>query len=177
MLRRLICVSEFGGLNIRSYSIRSVLANKLSMDVASLASRLNGLELSQAGSKDVGARLSSFFFTPKTGSKHPDDNSKDLKVVVACLEDTRSVGASKALAGTVGLKDMRAISATDLKSLIGRSREEGEFNRAFLPRKRFAPNVLMGQSVASFSAARIDQSRPRHRIGDAHKCYRLPAIA
>ncbi|KAI5481834.1 proline-tRNA ligase [Pseudohyphozyma bogoriensis] len=90
-------------------------------DLAALSTRLSALALSPAS--DATTPLQTYFFTPKSGSKHPDNPEQDLKLVVVALEEQKNVGAAKALATSVGLKDMRAISGADLEKMIGRTRE------------------------------------------------------
>lgn len=95
------------------------------MDLPSLTSRLESLALTPFTSTGPATILQTFFFTPKSGSKQPDFAEVDLKLVVVAIEDTKNVGAAKAVAAGVGLKDMRAIGAADLVKLIGRSKEDG----------------------------------------------------
>lgn len=98
------------------------------MDIPALSARLDSLALSSSAADSTASAtpLSTYFFTPKSGSKHPGDETKELKLVVVALEHDKNLGAAKALATSVGLKDMRAISGADLEKLIGRKREEGE---------------------------------------------------
>ena len=97
------------------------------MDVSALSARVSALSLSSSSSSDAAAPLLSYFFTPKSGSKHPSNPEQDLKLVVVSLEEGKNLGAAKVLAGQVGLKDMRAVSGADLEKLLGRSREQGAF--------------------------------------------------
>ncbi|KAK4690652.1 hypothetical protein P7C70_g9524, partial [Phenoliferia sp. Uapishka_3] len=99
------------------------------MDLSSLTTRLTSLSLSPAPSA-ASTTLQTFFFTPKSGSKHPVNTSDDLKLVVVAIEENKNVGAAKALAASVGLKDMRAIGAADLEKLVGRTRDLGELHLA-----------------------------------------------
>ncbi|KAM0787825.1 hypothetical protein ACM66B_003879 [Microbotryomycetes sp. NB124-2] len=95
------------------------------MDVQALSQRLDTLSLSHAASAANDATsLVSYFFTPKSGSKHPNNADLDLKLVVVSIEDSKNLGAAKQIAQNVGLKDMRAISGADLDKLLGRKREE-----------------------------------------------------
>lgn len=94
------------------------------MDLPSLTSRLSALSLSSSSSSTT--PLATYFFTPKSGSKHPTVPDADLKLVVIAIEENKNVGAAKAVAASVGLKDMRAVSAKDLETMLGRKREEGE---------------------------------------------------
>ncbi|CEQ43146.1 SPOSA6832_05048, partial [Sporobolomyces salmonicolor] len=95
------------------------------MDVQSLTSRLTSLGLSAEPSPAADAApVLSYFFTPKSGSKHPDNPDQDLKLVVVAIEEAKNLGPAKALAASVGLKDMRAVSGADLEKLLGRTREQ-----------------------------------------------------
>ncbi|GAA5871635.1 hypothetical protein JCM1840_007335 [Sporobolomyces johnsonii] len=95
------------------------------MDVNALASRLTSLGLSTepAAAPDA-APVLSYFFSPKSGSKHPDNPDQDLKLVVVAIEEAKNLGPAKALAASVGLKDMRAVSGADLEKLLGRTRDQ-----------------------------------------------------
>lgn len=97
----------------------------LKMDLSALSTRLSALSLAPSTATET-TPLLSYFFTPKSGSKHPDNAEQDLKLVVVSLEQSKNLGAAKALAAQVGLKDMRAVSGADLDKLIGRKREEGK---------------------------------------------------
>ncbi|GAA5958839.1 hypothetical protein JCM21900_003946 [Sporobolomyces salmonicolor] len=95
------------------------------MDVQSLTSRLTSLGLSaEPSSAADAAPVLSYFFTPKSGSKHPDNPDQDLKLVVVAIEEAKNLGPAKVLAASVGLKDMRAVSGADLEKLLGRTREQ-----------------------------------------------------
>lgn len=114
----------------RSFSSSSLLAKRqfarpqyLAMDLSALESRLATLSLAPATAPAT--PLQTFFFTPKSGSKHPVNTADDLKLVIVAIEETKNVGAAKALAASVGLKDMRALSVADLTNLIGRAKEAG----------------------------------------------------
>jgi hypothetical protein len=99
------------------------------MDVQQLTARLSSLGL--AATPAPGATvLETYFYTPKSGSPHPVTADLHLKLVVVAIEANKNVGAAKALAGSVGLKDMRAIGGKDLTALIGRERTEGECRRS-----------------------------------------------
>lgn len=100
------------------------------MDISALTGRLDALKLSSSAAESEAVKLNTYFFTPKSGSKHPDDAARDLKLVVAVLEESKNVGASKVVAGAVGLKDMRAVAAKDLEAMLNRSREQGELATA-----------------------------------------------
>lgn len=101
------------------------------MDLTFLSNRLSSLSLTPTTTSNdsESTKVQSYFFTPKSGSKHPSEGKTevDLKLVIITLEDSKNVGAAKTVANSVGLKDMRAIGAGDLLTLLGRSREEGEF--------------------------------------------------
>ncbi|KAK4049113.1 ribose-phosphate pyrophosphokinase 1 [Microbotryomycetes sp. JL221] len=95
------------------------------MDVSALTQRLESLSLTTATSSTGEAtQLVSYFFTPKSGSKHPANQDVDLKLVVVAIEGNKNLGPAKQIAQSVGLKDMRAIGAADLDKLLGRKREE-----------------------------------------------------
>lgn len=94
------------------------------MDVPALTSRLSALGLASASSAGATPVLT-YFFTPKSGSKHPDNPDQDLKLVAVSIEESKNLGAAKALAASVGLKDMRAVSGADLEKLLGRTRDQG----------------------------------------------------
>lgn len=98
------------------------------MDVQQLTQRIEqlGIAASPAAGGSTGTQLLSYFFTPKSGSKHPDNAEQDLKLVVAAIEEEKNLGPAKALAASVGLKDMRAVSGADLEKLLGRTRDQGE---------------------------------------------------
>lgn len=102
---------------------------ELEMDVQALSQRLSTLGVSSSSSAPA-ALLSTYFFTPKSGSKHPDNAEQDLKLVVVALEDAKNVGPAKILAAQVGLKDMRAVSGADLEKLLGRTRDQGTYTLA-----------------------------------------------
>jgi prolyl-tRNA synthetase len=98
------------------------------MDVQALTSRLSNLGLSTGSSSSSEASpVLTYFFNPKSGSKHPDNPEQDLKLVIVSIEDAKNLGPAKALATSVGLKDMRAVSGADLDKLIGRTRDQGEY--------------------------------------------------
>lgn len=130
---RLVCVRP----RPRTFTVSAVqlkrrftLVEPVKMDMSSLTSRLESLSFSSATADDnthaKRTALATYFFTPKSGSKHPDNSDVDLKLVVVALEQDKNVGPAKALAGQFGLKDMRAVSAADLDKLVGRSRDQGE---------------------------------------------------
>jgi len=99
------------------------------MDTSSLTSRLTTLNLSPSTSStestQATTKLLTYFFTPKSGSKHPQHEDKDLKLVVVTIEEGKNLGPAKQLASSVGLKDMRAVSGQDLDKLLKRTREQG----------------------------------------------------
>jgi len=98
------------------------------MDTSSLTSRLTTLNLSPSPSSSESTqstKLLTYFFTPKSGSKHPHHEDKDLKLVVVTIEEGKNLGPAKQLASSVGLKDMRAVSGQDLDKLLARTREQG----------------------------------------------------
>jgi hypothetical protein len=97
------------------------------MDIPALTSRLSALGLAPSTAEGATPVLS-YFFTPKSGSKHPDNAEQDLKLVVVSIEESKNLGAAKALATSVGLKDMRAVSGADLEKLLGRTRDQGTFS-------------------------------------------------
>lgn len=97
----------------------------LAMDVQQLTDRIQALGLQPSSSNEATPVLS-YFFTPKSGAKHPDNPDQDLKLVVASIEEAKNLGAAKALAQSVGLKDMRAVSGADLDKLLGRTRDQGQ---------------------------------------------------
>jgi prolyl-tRNA synthetase len=99
------------------------------MEVQSLTARIQELGLTPAPQQATSTQLSTYFFTPKSGSKHPNNPDQDLKLVIVTLEQDKNVGAAKQLASQVGLKDMRAISAADLDKLISRTRDQGKLER------------------------------------------------
>lgn len=100
---------------------------ELEMDVQALTQRIAALGVNSSSSAGGEATaLSTYFFTPKSGSKHPDNAEQDLKLVVVALEESKNVGPAKVLAASVGLKDMRAVSGADLEKLLGRTRDQGE---------------------------------------------------
>jgi hypothetical protein len=107
------------------------------MDVEALTSRLNNLGLatstSGASSSEQATQVLTYFFNPKSGSKHPDNAEQDLKLVVVAIEEAKNLGPAKALAASVGLKDMRAVSGADLEKLIGRTRDQGEYQSLIYP--------------------------------------------
>ncbi|GAA5910773.1 hypothetical protein JCM6882_002074 [Rhodosporidiobolus microsporus] len=94
------------------------------MDINALTSRLSALGIAAAPAAEAATPVLSYFFTPKSGSKHPDQPEQDLKLVVAAIEEAKNLGAAKALAVSVGLKDMRAVSGADLEKLLGRTRDQ-----------------------------------------------------
>ncbi|GAA6027257.1 hypothetical protein JCM8097_002532 [Rhodosporidiobolus ruineniae] len=95
------------------------------MDVAALTARIASLGVSAAPAAGQDATLvNSYFFNPKSGSKHPDNPDQDLKLVIAVLEEAKNLGPAKALAVSAGLKDMRAVSGADLEKLLGRTRDQ-----------------------------------------------------
>lgn len=96
------------------------------MDADALAARVAQLGLAPAPAAADAVPVLSYFFTPKSGSKHPDNADHDLKLVVASIEEAKNLGAAKALAAAVGLKDMRAVSGADLEKLLGRTRDQGQ---------------------------------------------------
>lgn len=98
------------------------------MDIQSLTNRVQqlGFKANSSPAEANGQQLSTYFFTPKSGSKHPHNAEIDLKLVIVALEQDKNVGAAKQLATSVGLKDMRAVSAADLDKLISRSRDQGK---------------------------------------------------
>lgn len=149
------------------------------MDLPSLESRISQLSLSTSTSTstDSSTPLLSYFFTPKSGSKHPDNAEQDLKLVLVALEEGKNLGAAKAVATQAGLKDMRALSGADLDTLIGRKRDEGELrcprldtllfcrgrveSSGQLKRDCRGPQGLRGVSFASMPVARWSCQRKR----------------
>ncbi|GAA6059258.1 hypothetical protein JCM10212_006651 [Sporobolomyces blumeae] len=126
------------------------------MDVSSLTQRLTTLGLSAsptAASGDASPVLT-YFFNPKSGSKHPDNAEQDLKLVVVSIEDAKNLGPAKALAVSVGLKDMRAVSGADLEKLIGRTRDQA--SPLSLPAE-LAPSTLVitSNSLPSLSTLSV----------------------
>ncbi|GAA5887395.1 hypothetical protein JCM5296_007125 [Sporobolomyces johnsonii] len=120
------------------------------MDVHALASRLTSLGLStEPSAAPDAAPVLSYFFSPKSGSKHPDNPDQDLKLVVVAIEDAKNLGPAKALAASVGLKDMRAVSGADLEKLLGRTRDQA--SPLSLPAS-LAPSTLL---VVSSSLAAL----------------------
>lgn len=106
---------------------------ELAMDVQALSQRLAALGVAANGapasnSAAEATPLASYFFSPKSGSKHPDQPEQDLKLVVVALEEAKNVGPAKVVAASVGLKDMRAVSGADLEKLLGRTRDQGELS-------------------------------------------------
>lgn len=97
------------------------------MDISKLTQRLTSLNLSPSSPPSTDSTpLLTYFFTPKSGTKHPLDDTKDLKLVLVTLEDGKNLGPAKQVAQSVGLKDMRAVSGTDLDKLLSRTREQGK---------------------------------------------------
>ncbi|GAA6002333.1 hypothetical protein JCM10207_001068 [Rhodosporidiobolus poonsookiae] len=123
------------------------------MDVPALTARLATLGVSSAPaqSSEVTPALS-YFFTPKSGSKHPDNPDQDLKLVVAILEQGKNLGPAKALAASVGLKDMRAVSGADLEKLLGRTRDQA--SPLSLP-PSLAPSTLLITSTSLASVPTV----------------------
>ena len=112
------------------------------------AARLATLALAPADAATA-TPLQTFFFTPKSGSKHPVNTADDLKLVVVAIEETKNVGAAKALAASVGLKDMRAVGAADLEKLVGRVRDLGQSPaRCPVPHAR-GPTLFTGDARGS----------------------------
>lgn len=109
-----------------SYKRRFDKLPDLEMDVQALTQRIAALGVNPSSSAGEATALSTYFFTPKSGSKHPDNAEQDLKLVVVALEESKNVGPAKVLAASVGLKDMRAVSGADLEKLLGRTRDQGE---------------------------------------------------
>lgn len=143
------------------------------MDVSALTTRLTnlGLSTSAAPSSDAAAVLT-YFFTPKSGSKHPDNAEQDLKLVVVAIEDAKNLGPAKALATSVGLKDMRAVSGADLEKLIGRTRDQGERRAWSYPHARDSSSLThVGErrktnhfSVSPLAPCRTRSFDPRHHF-------------
>ncbi|POY74777.1 putative Proline--tRNA ligase, or putative Glutamate--tRNA ligase [Rhodotorula taiwanensis] len=126
------------------------------MDVQALSQRLSTLGVSSSSSAPA-ALLSTYFFTPKSGSKHPDNAEQDLKLVVVALEDAKNVGPAKILAAQVGLKDMRAVSGADLEKLLGRTRDQA--SPLSLP-PSLAPSTLVITSNSLPSASAVSVPSP-----------------
>ncbi|GAA5911228.1 proline--tRNA ligase [Sporobolomyces salmoneus] len=129
------------------------------MDVSALTTRLTNLGLSPPSSSSGGGgesttKVLSYFFNPKSGSKHPDNAEQDLKLVVVAIEEEKNLGPAKALAASVGLKDMRAVSGADLEKLIGRTRDQA--SPLSLPAE-LAPSTLVitSKSLSSISAISV----------------------
>lgn len=127
------------------------------MDLSALSTRLTALSLAPAPQEAAATPVLSYFFTPKSGSKHPDNAEQDLKLVVVALEEAKNVGAAKAVAASVGLKDMRAISGADLEKLLGRKREEGEFC-VLSPLARCVASPPRARVSNSFSTVEVAQA-------------------
>ncbi|GAA6048257.1 hypothetical protein JCM3770_006507 [Rhodotorula araucariae] len=126
------------------------------MDVDQLTSRIAALGIQPSAAPQPTPVLS-YFFTPKTGSKHPDHPDTDLKLVVAAIEDAKNLGPAKALAAAVGLKDMRALSAADLDKLLARSRDQA--SPLSLP-PSLAPSTLIITSSSLSSASALSVPSP-----------------
>ncbi|GAA5943277.1 proline--tRNA ligase [Sporobolomyces koalae] len=124
------------------------------MDVSNLTQRLASLGLQSHAATEGGEAVLSYFFSPKSGSKHPDHPDRDLKLVVVSIEESKNLGPAKALATTVGLKDMRAVSAADLETLIGRTRDQA--SPLSLPTELAASTlVITSKSLSSLASVRI----------------------
>lgn len=100
----------------------------MTYDAAPLEARLKALALNPSSetATTTAIPLQTYFFKPKTGSKHPDQPERDLALIVVTLEEGKDVGSASSVAKKVGIKDMRAIGAEDVLGLIGRKREEGK---------------------------------------------------
>ncbi|GAA5845970.1 hypothetical protein JCM9279_004741 [Rhodotorula babjevae] len=120
------------------------------MDVQQLTDRIKALGLQSSSSAEATPVLS-YFFTPKSGAKHPDNPDQDLKLVVASIEEAKNLGAAKALAQSVGLKDMRAVSGADLDKLLGRTRDQA--SPLSLPPSLAASTLLITSSSLSSAPA------------------------
>ncbi|GAA5851393.1 hypothetical protein JCM8547_004230 [Rhodosporidiobolus lusitaniae] len=120
------------------------------MDIQQLTARLSALGVSaQATPASDATPVLSYFFTPKSGSKHPDVPENDLKLVVVSIEEAKNLGPAKAVAASVGLKDMRAVSGADLEKLLGRTRDQASL--LSLP-PSLAPSTLLITSSSLASA-------------------------
>ncbi|GJN89250.1 hypothetical protein Rhopal_002229-T1 [Rhodotorula paludigena] len=127
------------------------------MDADALAARVAQLALAPAPAASDAVPVLSYFFTPKSGSKHPDNADHDLKLVVASIEQAKNLGAAKALAAAVGLKDMRAVSGADLEKLLGRTRDQA--SPLSLP-PSLAPSTLLITSSSLSSAPALSIPSP-----------------
>ncbi|GAA6002214.1 proline--tRNA ligase [Rhodotorula paludigena] len=127
------------------------------MDADALAARVAHLALAPAPAASDAVPVLSYFFTPKSGSKHPDNAEQDLKLVVASIEEAKNLGAAKALAAAVGLKDMRAVSGADLEKLLGRTRDQA--SPLSLP-PSLAPSTLLITSSSLSSAPALSIPSP-----------------
>lgn len=134
------------------------LPDSVKMDVQALTSRLTTLGLSTSSSSSSSSEATpvlSYFFNPKSGSKHPDNAEQDLKLVVVAIEEAKNLGPAKALAASVGLKDMRAVSGADLEKLIGRTRDQGEYHELIMfglaGDRRLTPQLSPGNSASPLS--------------------------
>ncbi|KDE08390.1 prolyl-tRNA synthetase [Microbotryum lychnidis-dioicae p1A1 Lamole] len=132
------------------------------MDLTSLTGRLEALQLLSGENKPTAAAASSglqtYFFTPKSGSKHPSHADQDLKLVVVTLEPEQNLGPAKALATQVGLKDMRAIAAADLEKLLGRKREQA--SPLSVPPQLVASTLLITSSSLTSSSETFSVPSP-----------------
>ncbi|BGP24511.1 proline-tRNA ligase [Rhodotorula toruloides] len=129
------------------------------MDVQQLTQRIEklGIAASPAAAGSAGTQLLTYFFTPKSGSKHPDNAEQDLKLVVAAIEEDKNLGPAKALAASVGLKDMRAVSGADLEKLLGRTRDQA--SPLSLPTS-LAPSTLLITSTSLASGPTVSLPSP-----------------
>ncbi|GAA5989481.1 hypothetical protein JCM10908_000494 [Rhodotorula pacifica] len=125
------------------------------MDVQALTQRISALGVSSSSSSSGEATpLSTYFFTPKSGSKHPDNAEQDLKLVVVALEEFKNVGPAKILASSVGLKDMRAVSGADLEKLLGRTRDQAS-PLSLPPSLASSTLVITSNSLSTLSAVSV----------------------
>ena len=100
---------------------------RMALDLAPLAARLAALSLTATPAPaSTATALNTYFFRPKTGSKHPENDKLDLSLIVVAVEQGKDVGSAAAVAKSAGLKDMRAIAGDAVHELIGRKREEGQ---------------------------------------------------
>lgn len=105
---------------------------KMPLDTVPLASRLSALSLA-ASPAPTGTALNTYFFRPKSGSKHPSNDQLELTLVVVAVEQGKDVGSAATVAKKVGIKDMRAIAGDMVADLIGRKREEGQSTFPLFP--------------------------------------------
>lgn len=97
------------------------------LSLAPLEARLASLSLTPATAPSpTSTPLNTYFFRPKSGSKHPNNDALELSLVVVALEEGKDLGSASTVAKKVGIKDMRAIAGDAVADLIGRTREQCE---------------------------------------------------